>query len=39
MKTVHTGLEIDEGDWKEGVDALVAMLDKFKVPEKEKMRF
>ena len=36
MKTVHTGLGIDEDDWKEGVDALVATLDKFKVPEKEK---
>ena len=36
MKTVHKGLGIDEDDWKEGVDALVATLDKFKVPEKEK---
>lgn len=36
MKTAHTGLGIDEDDWKEGVDALVATLDKFKVPEKEK---
>ena len=36
MKTVHTGLGIDDDDWKEGVDALVATLDKFKVPEKEK---
>jgi hemoglobin len=36
MKTAHTGLGIDEEDWKEGVDALVATLDKFKVPEKEK---
>jgi len=36
MKTVHTGLGITEADWKEGVDALVATLDKFKVPEKEK---
>ena len=36
MKTVHTGLGIDEDDWQEGVDALVAVLDKFKVPEKEK---
>lgn len=36
MKTVHTGLGIDEDDWKEGVDALVATLEKFKVPEKEK---
>ena len=36
MKTVHTGLGIDEDDWKEGVEALVATLEKFKVPEKEK---
>jgi len=36
MKTVHTGLGIDEEDWKEGVAALVATLEKFKVPEKEK---
>lgn len=36
MKTVHTGLGIDEDDWKEGVDALVATLEKFKVPEQEK---
>ena len=36
MKTVHKGLGIDEDDWKDGVDALVATLEKFKVPEKEK---
>ncbi len=36
MKTAHTGLGITEADWKEGVDALVATLDKFKVPAKEK---
>lgn len=36
MKTSHKGLGIDEADWKEGVDALVATLEKFKVPEKEK---
>ena len=36
MKTVHTGLGIDEDDWKEGVEALTATLEKFKVPEKEK---
>jgi hemoglobin len=36
MKTAHTGLGIAEADWKEGVDDLVATLDKFKVPEKEK---
>jgi hemoglobin len=36
MKTAHMGLGIDEADWKDGVDALIATLDKFKVPEKEK---
>ena len=36
MKTAHTGLGITEADWKAGVDALVATLDKFKVPAKEK---
>jgi len=36
MKTVHRGLGINEADWKEGVNALIATLDKFKVPEKEK---
>ncbi len=36
MKASHKGLGIDEEDWKEGVDALVATLEKFKVPEKEK---
>jgi hemoglobin len=36
MKTVHTGLGITEADWKEGVDALVATLDNFKVPAAEK---
>ena len=36
MKTAHTGLGITEADWNEGVDALVATLDKFKVPKKEK---
>lgn len=36
MKTSHTGLGINEADWKEGVDDLVATLDKFKVPEREK---
>ena len=36
MKTVHMGLGITEADWKESVVALVATLDKFKVPEKEK---
>lgn len=36
MKTAHTGLGIDEEDWKEGVKLLTETLDKFKVPEKEK---
>jgi hemoglobin len=36
MKTAHTGLGITEADWKEGVDDLVATLNKFKVPDKEK---
>lgn len=35
MKTVHTGLGITEADWQEGVAALNATLDKFKVPKKE----
>ena len=36
MKTAHTGLEITEEDWNASVKDLVATLDKFKVPEKEK---
>jgi hemoglobin len=36
MKTAHTGLGITGADWDEGVKALVATLDKFKVPAKEK---
>src|SRR5262245_1120253 len=36
MKTAHTGLNITEDDWNISVKALVATLDKFKVPEKEK---
>ncbi|HKQ59801.1 MAG TPA: group 1 truncated hemoglobin [Candidatus Polarisedimenticolaceae bacterium] len=36
MKTVHTGLGITEADWQQSVKLLVATLDKFKVPEKEK---
>ncbi len=36
MKTTHTGLGITEADWKAGVEALVATLDKFKVPDAEK---
>jgi hemoglobin len=36
MKTSHTGLGISENDWQLAVKHLVATLDKFKVPEKEK---
>lgn len=36
MKTVHTGLGITEADWTASVKHLVATLDKFKVPQKEK---
>jgi len=36
MKTAHTGLGITEDDWSSTVKHLVATLDKFKVPEKEK---
>lgn len=36
MKTAHAGLAITEADWTASVNALVATLDKFKVPEKEK---
>src|SRR5213595_1230877 len=36
MKTAHTGLGITESDWQSTVNHLVATLDKFKVPEKEK---
>jgi hemoglobin len=36
MKTAHTGLSITEEDWNSSVRALIATLDKFKVPEKEK---
>ncbi len=36
MKTAHTGLGITETDWDSSVKHLVATLDKFKVPEKEK---
>ncbi len=36
MKTAHTGLGITEDDWNLSVKHLVATLDKFKVPEKEK---
>ncbi|MEZ5427472.1 MAG: group 1 truncated hemoglobin [Pyrinomonadaceae bacterium] len=36
MKTVHTGLGINEEDWEESVKLLNETLDKFKVPEKER---
>jgi hemoglobin len=36
MKTSHAGLGISDSDWQLAVQHLVATLDKFKVPEKEK---
>ena len=36
MKTAHTGLGINEKDWDASVRMLVATLDKFNVPAKEK---
>lgn len=36
MKTSHAGLGITEAEWQATVQHLVATLDKFKVPEKEK---
>jgi hemoglobin len=36
MKTSHAGLGITEKDWDASVKHLVATLDKFKVPAKEK---
>ncbi|MGB7201077.1 MAG: group 1 truncated hemoglobin [Pyrinomonadaceae bacterium] len=36
MKTVHTGLMITKAEWDMSVKHLVATLDKFKVPAKEK---
>jgi hemoglobin len=36
MKDSHEGLNISEDDWKVAVDHLVASLDKFKVPKREK---
>ena len=36
MKTVHTGLGISEAHWNTAVKYLVATLDEFKVPAKEK---
>jgi hemoglobin len=36
MKTTHAGVGITEADWDAAAKHLVASLDKFKVPEKEK---
>jgi hemoglobin len=36
MKSSHEGLGITEADWQASVRHLVASLDKFKVPQKEK---
>jgi hemoglobin len=36
MKTSHHGLNITDADWDVAAKHLVASLDKFKVPEKEK---
>ncbi len=36
MKTVHEGLMITKDEWDASVKHLIATLDKFKVPEKEK---
>jgi hemoglobin len=36
MKTAHAGLKITEADWDQSVKHLIATLEKFKVPEKEK---
>ncbi len=36
MKTAHQGMGISETDWNAAVAHLVATLDKFKVPAKEK---
>ncbi len=36
MKTAHAGLGISEADWERAVQHLVATLDKFNVPERER---
>jgi hemoglobin len=36
MKLVHTGLSITKAEWDASVQHLIATLDKFKVPKKEK---
>ena len=39
MKSSHQGMGITEADWNRAVGHLVATLDKFKVPKKEKDEF
>jgi len=39
MKTAHKGLGVTQSDWDLTVQLLVASLDKFKVPQKEKDEF
>jgi len=39
MKTSHAGLGITEADWDLSVKYVVAALDKYRVPEKEKGEF
>jgi hemoglobin len=36
MKSSHQGMGISEAEWNTAAGHLVATLDKFKVPEKEK---
>ena len=36
MRTAHDGLGLSISDWEKSVEHLVATLDKFKVPQKEK---
>ena len=36
MRTTHDGLGLSNSDWEKSVEHLVATLDKFKVPKKEK---
>ncbi len=36
MKTVHTGMDITEQEWNKAVGHLVATLDTFRVPTKER---
>jgi hemoglobin len=36
MKTAHKGMGITDADWTAAVNDLVATLDKFKVPDREK---